>query len=647
MSSFERPIVVLLLVAILLPFYLDNYAIAQKITSRLAFADMQTEGDLLPGKIFSITATITNPTKKIAFDAFVTISAPEAFEILGSPSRSLDLIYPDDEKTAKWDVRAQSAGTFNLVVTYHSSNLGSESFTFPVNIMNVFMGSGLAPVTTFWGSDPSDFFKVLPGDTTVPLGIILVNRGNLVAYNVTGTLLLHHPFYWSYQEESEAVKLFSQTSYAGPIPSNQNATLRFFLDIDPLSRPGMYPNTLMITYTDGREFVKESYEVTLPVYEVPSISVKVQHSEGFPGDTMWLNFTLTNTGNSVHGLTVSMENDSTLTPLNTPVILDTLNEGESKLASFLVYINREAFASEHPVKIDLSYIRGGNSINETRVVGTKILGESLFALGDVRAEPETIYPGDKGNKLTINIINDGHAMSENVRATLHVEKEFEASWGGADSFFLGRLMPGENRSAVFFVDISKGVQSGAHPIKLEVVSGSSTAIFDVPIIVSPRAKFEVTRVQDSGLYPGASAVSLRITINNNGSSTAESVTAKLLGGNKLLSTTGNSGTTIGNTELLGMINPNQSAEVSFLVNVDPYLAPGNHTFTLEISWREGSDKSFTDTAAVAMNLLPGAPSLLIYAGIPWLYFIIGGITASLLGFYVHLRVKKQQTIDRS
>jgi hypothetical protein len=59
--------------------------------------------------------------------------------------------------------------------------------------------------SVYWGTNPLGGLSVHPGDTNVPLSIVLSNAGDAAAREVTATLALAPPFSYIYYQEGNRV----------------------------------------------------------------------------------------------------------------------------------------------------------------------------------------------------------------------------------------------------------------------------------------------------------------------------------------------------------------------------------------------------------------------------------------------------------
>jgi len=107
-------------------------------------------------------------------------------------------------------------------------------------------------------------------------------------------------------------------------------------------------------------------------------------------------------------------------------------------------------------------------------------------------------------------------------------------------------------------------------------------------------RFELVQVQPSVLHAGDSGVSIRITVKNVGSLTADSVRAQLRVGNYF------SGTL---TDFLGTMRPGESKTAFLTVDVDSNAAPQMYKMDLRIDWTQSND-SLDDTVPLEVQVAP-------------------------------------------
>jgi hypothetical protein len=222
--------------------------------------------------------------------------------------------------------------------------------------------------------------------------------------------------------------------------------------------------------------------------------------------------------------------------------------------------------------------------------------------GDVRVQnvltvPGKVYPGDNQVAVKAWLVNSGTGSTADLQVRLLLEDPFQESSGGSDSFFLGTMQPGQVSEADFYVDISKSAQFGSYNLKLVTASAGSSGqveIGRIPIYLSEKVIFEVVQVEPKIVRAGDSGVSIKITIKNTGTLSADSVRAQLLVGNYF------SGTL---TDFLGTMQPGESKTAYLTVDVDSKATSQVYKMDLRLDWTQ-SDSSLDNTLPVELQVSP-------------------------------------------
>jgi hypothetical protein len=159
------------------------------------------------------------------------------------------------------------------------------------------------------------------------------------------------------------------------------------------------------------------------------------------------------------------------------------------------------------------------------------------------------------------------------------------------------MQPGQVSEADFYLDITKSAQFGSYNLKLVTVSAEPNGqveIGQIPIYVSEKVMFEVVQVEPKVLHAGDSGVSIRVTIKNVGSVSADSVRVQLRVGNYF------SGTL---TDFLGTMAAGESKTAFLTADVDSKATAQTYKMDLRLDWTQ-SDNSLDETLPVEIQVAP-------------------------------------------
>jgi hypothetical protein len=142
--------------------------------------------------------------------------------------------------------------------------------------------------SVYWGTNPLGGISVHPGDTNIPLSIVLSNAGDAAARDVSATLVLASPFSYAYNVNGSQVNAGTVDQSAGDIQAGYSFTLRYALTVASDAIAGIHRLTLILDYKTARELlaVERTLSVDVPVW---TGDVRVQHvvtvpARVYPGD---------------------------------------------------------------------------------------------------------------------------------------------------------------------------------------------------------------------------------------------------------------------------------------------------------------------------------------------------------------------------
>lgn len=343
----------------------------------------------------------------------------------------------------------------------------------------------------YWGTNPLGGVSVHPGDSNIPLSIVLSNAGDAAARDINAKLLLTPPFSYVYYTEGNQVSADIVEQSAGDIQAGFSFTLRFALTVASDAAAGIHRLTLVVSYKTARELtpVEKNLNVDAPVW---TGDVRVQH---------------------------------------------------------------------------------------------------------VLTVPAKVYPGDNQIVVKAWLVNAGTGSTSDLQVRLILEDPFEPSSTGSDVFFLGTMQPSQVSEADFYLDVSEAAQFGSYDIGLVTESpgaAGQTEIGQIPLYISEKVRFELVQVEPETVHAGDSGVSIRITIKNVGTTSADSVRAQLRVGNYFTGTL---------TDFLGDIGPGESKTAYLTVDIDSKAESQAYKMDLRLDWTQ-SNNGLDDTIPVELQVTP-------------------------------------------
>jgi hypothetical protein len=597
------------------------------------FTNVSVDSAPTPNKPFKITADILTQNPN---DLIVSISAPVGISVL-SPVVAKTEYTSGGTLRASWTLTAGQPGTYSITVQAHA-NFPVQDVSYVVNVNvgtpNSVVITGIkVPGNIF----PNDIFTV---------SFSLKNVGLVDDNNVLTSLSV-----------PDGLQL---VSYAGENSSSLkvNEERTFDWKLKALSS-GSYAISFSYSSTNAGSNSIDS-TVNVGQLQIPDITLKEVSWKGFnstalvvgPSDQFVpLSANVQNVGNqNLFNINVELVmakpflSDSSGATANYVATknyyIGRLNVGASQEATYYVNIQKNIATGIYPVDFKVDFSNGKTNSSKTFELPI-LISDTGFKFNSVAIKPSSVYGGDVGDQITIQIFNSGLPAND-VTATLLLPPGLSAAWGNSTSFNIGRIDTFQSVPATFFVNVAN-VTQGALPYSLILKHNGETTKFDLNFLVSPKANFKLISVDDSQISPNAAGVPFRVTLKNVGTATAQPLTTKLLSGNTLAGVKSSTSISVGNQENLGTILPGQSFTTTFMVDVDPNVS-GEQSTSVEIDWGQNNTGNFVQTLVVPYHA-SSSPYTITYGGIPWVYVGIGIAVMVVISVFISKRKKRKQFMD--
>jgi hypothetical protein len=358
--------------------------------------------------------------------------------------------------------------------------LSRHAFILPALLMSVIAGglvSNVQAVTApnivvtsvYWGTNPLGGVSVHPGDTNVPLSIVLSNAGDATAREVDAKLELAPPFSYVYYVAGQQVSAETVEQSAGDIVAGFSFTPRFALTVASDAAPGVHRLTLIVDYKTAKELapVEKSLPVDVPVW---TGDVRVQHvltapTAVYPGNNqvalkVWIVNSGTGATNDLQVRLVLQEPFKSSSAGSDMFFLGTMQPGQVSEADFYVDISDTAQFGSYTLKL-VTAASGSDEI-EIGQVPFYISEKVIFEV--VQVEPTVVHAGDSGVSIAITVKNTGTVKADSVRAQLRIGNYFS----GTLTDFLGTMQPGESKTAYLTVDVDAKAQPQVYKMDLRL-----------------------------------------------------------------------------------------------------------------------------------------------------------------------------------
>jgi hypothetical protein len=325
--------------------------------------------------------------------------------------------------------------------------------------------------SVYWGTNPLGGVYVHPGDTNIPLSVVLSNAGDAAARDVNAKLVLAPPFSYIYNVNGSQAKVAADTvsQSAGDMLPAYSFTLRFALTVASDASAGVHRLTLIIDYKTARELspVEKTLSVDVPVW---TGDVRVQHvltvpGKVYPGDNQvavraWLVNSGTGSTADLQVRLILQDPFQESSGGSDIFFLGTMQPGQVGEADFYVDISKSAQFGSYNLKLVSAPAEGAQV--EIGQIPIYVSEKLIFEV--VQVEPNVVHAGDSGVSIKITIKNTGTLEADSVRAQLLVGNYFS----GTLTDFLGTIQPGESKTAYLTVDVDSKAASQTYKMDLRL-----------------------------------------------------------------------------------------------------------------------------------------------------------------------------------
>jgi hypothetical protein len=324
--------------------------------------------------------------------------------------------------------------------------------------------------SVYWGTNPLGGISVHPGDTNIPLSIVLSNAGDAAARDVSATLVLASPFSYAYNVNGSQVNAGTVDQSAGDIQAGFSFTLRYALTVASDAIAGIHRLTLILDYKTARELlpVEKTLTVDVPVWtgDVRVQNVVTVPAKVYPGDNQvvvkaWLVNSGTGSTADFQVRLVLQDPFQASSGGSDTFFLGTMQPGQVSEADFYVDISKSAQFGSYNLKL-VTVSAGSSGQVEIGQIPIYVSEKVIFEV--VQVEPKVVHAGDSGVSIKVTIKNTGTIAADSVRAQLMVGNYFS----GTLTDFLGTMQPGESKAAYLTVDVDSKATSQVYKMDLRL-----------------------------------------------------------------------------------------------------------------------------------------------------------------------------------
>jgi hypothetical protein len=277
---------------------------------------------------------------------------------------------------------------------------------------------------------------------------------------------------------------------------------------------------------------------------------------------------------------------------------------------FNLNIEADAVIGNYTMTLDIywSVYSPANDYNHESVpVPVNFNRYSDITLQKISISPPKVYPGDKNVDLKLSFTNAGSATAKNVEVEIMQTQYVRPSWGGADTFFIGTVQPGQTVPADFYIDVDDSAPSPSNlTLIAKIMYGTMKdpeKSVEIPLFLSAKAGFVVTSTKIPEIHVSDTGIVILVTFKNNGTEAAQGASVQIEVPNVF------SGTT---TDYFGTVEAGEEKTATFVIDINSNAEIGNHVLNLRLSWSQPeATHIFTQDLSLELNILENPLSKLL------------------------------------
>jgi len=492
---------------------------------------------------------------------------------------------------------------------------------------------------SIWGSLSSPLV-VTGGENNLPLTIILVNTGNVIASNVSILLKSQFP-----------VKFETSSISVGYLPIGQPVEVTTYASIYPNASEGVYTVPIQVEYFDG---VKQTVNMTVDINGYTNFSISTVWGSinspitVSPGETQVpLTFIVRNLGDvNVLNVSLSFTSEYPLYFTQKSAYIGIIPAGGYNYATVTVNVYSNATPGVYYIPVTIHYFQTKTVLYAPVVIYSPNITINAFTI------PPQLFPGYYDVEVRAIVINYGSALANNV--SVSISSPFPVV--SQSVFDLGALPQGVPANITFLINIPNDTTPGYYYFNFTVKYDGGKYVKSVKIEIYPKANLQIVNVYYSSLNPGASNVPITITIKNVGNATAKNVRAILGSSNVIYPYVSSSNPLMALTAsevFLGDIAPGQEVNITYDIEVSSGANPGNYTIPITLIWNQtGGLYPFVQNDKFTVQVSPSPFSNIVSQGIvvevnnskytiTWLEIIVVIIIIILIILAVALRSRRR------
>ncbi len=333
------------------------------------------------------------------------------------------------------------------------------------------------------------------------------------------------------------------------------------------------------------------------IYGKPTLSASIQQIEPIiPESYSNLKVDLTNLGNGVaNNVTLILHNSTYMKFIGqNEFSVSELPNSQSVDLSAQAYVSRGITSGVQDINATLIYenMFGNQTVKNETIPINVLINNPDISISTGSSVPETLYPG--GNQtITLVISNTGLGSAKNL--TLSLLPNSNITYGSLSKFYIPALEPGSSDTESVYIKLGREFEGNSTYLPLSLtysnsnMKNSTSRNLTLNISVQKSAIIDIRNLSDT-LLPGGTDVPVTLRIKNTGNEEAQEMTLSFESVYPI--------TPVDSNAYVNKLEPGQSVNVTFYVNVDSKANPGSYPITIYEEWLQpngGPTQEFSGT----------------------------------------------------
>ncbi len=336
-----------------------------------------------------------------------------------------------------------------------------------------------------------------------------------------------------------------------------------------------------VSYVPGESIMP----ISIYVYGKPKLGINaVLQGSMMPGQALPVELQVSNIGTgNARNITLSVNGNNGIALIGqTTFNVSALQPGQEQAVSAVFYLDSNVTAGVHNITVNASYTSDTGSYTQSIKIPMKVVIEKPNVVASiVSAMPQMLTYG-YNQTLSIAVQNIGSGTARNISVGIYGSNTLEIL-GSASNFVISALPPGQeaienvlvsaiNASSYGYIYANITYYGANYANKTEYMQA-------IPVKMQNAGKIEIINAKSS-IYPGIGYGPVTFEIKNTGNEAIKQCVLSLQSIYPISPVDGNA--------YLNELLPNQTANVTFYVSVDPNGKQGQYPVTLYEQWKQSN-----------------------------------------------------------